>query len=172
MIANIRRAAAIAAAAGAVAGVSLLSAGTAMANPSDVACSAADVNVAVTKDPGGAAGHEAFLISYTAAGPHTNCKLQGAPGGMVFTAAGNPITDVSVAPDGGVAAPVNLTAASPAHSYLIQATGDAPHAAVPTSVEFGLPAPAEGQDSHEVAAWPADEPIKGAVLQVSPVTQG
>lgn len=172
MIASIRRIAAVAAAAGALAGVSLLSAGTAMANPSDVACTAADVNVAVTKDPGGAAGHEAFLISYTASNPHTNCKLQGAPGGVVFTNGGAPISDVSVAPDGGVAQPVNLTASSPAHSYLIQATGDAPHAAVPTSVEFGLPSPAEGQDTHEIAAWPANEPIKGAVLQLSPVTQG
>ncbi|WP_243790900.1 DUF4232 domain-containing protein [Saccharopolyspora gloriosae] len=172
MIANIRRAAAIAATVGAVAGASLLSAGSALANPSDVACGAADVNVAVTKEQGGAAGHEAFLISYTAANPQTNCKLQGAPGGVVFTAADGPISDVSVAPDGGVAEPVNLTASSPAHSYLIQATGDAPHAAVPGSVELDLPSPAEGQDTREVAAWPANEPIKGDVLQVTPVTQG
>ena len=168
MITTLRRIAATTAVTGVVAGGMALSMGAASANPSEAPCTAADVNVTVTKEPSAATGHEAFRIDYTAATPHTNCKLQGVPADVVFTDHGAPIHGVKVIPDGGVAEPVNLTAHSPAHSYLLQATQAAPHATIPTSVDFALPSTAP--NTREVAAWPAGEQIKG-VLQVTPITQ-
>ncbi|MEU6130711.1 DUF4232 domain-containing protein [Saccharopolyspora sp. NPDC047091] len=169
MFANIRRIAAAAAVTGAVAGISVLSAGAATANPSDAACTAADVDVMVVKEQGGAAGHEAFRVDYTAANPNVNCKLQGGPRGVVFTENGAPIQGVEVVPENSAAQPVNLTATSPAHSYLIQATAAAPHAEVPTGVEFSLPSATE--DGRVATDWPGGEQLKG-VLQATPVAQG
>ncbi|WP_258344915.1 DUF4232 domain-containing protein [Saccharopolyspora gregorii] len=169
MFANIRRIAAAAAVTGAVAGISVLSAGAATANPSDTACTAADVNVTVVKEQGGAAGHEAFRIDYAATNPDVNCKLQGGPRGLVFNENGAPIPGIDVVPENSAAEPVNLTASSPAHSYLIQAADAAPHAAVPTGVEFSLPSALE--DDRVATDWPGGEQLKG-VLQATPVAQG
>ncbi|MFR9729062.1 DUF4232 domain-containing protein [Saccharopolyspora sp. MS10] len=165
MISNIRRIAAAAAVTGVVAGASALTAGVATANPSDVPCTADDVTIAVTKDPGSGAGHEAFRIDYTAAGPHTNCKLQGAPTDVVFGISGRPLPGVEVTTTGDAANPVNLTASSPAHSYLIQELAAEPNATVPSSIDFTLPS-ADG--SYARVAWPADGEIKNS-LQATPV---
>ncbi|MEV0698441.1 DUF4232 domain-containing protein [Saccharopolyspora sp. NPDC050389] len=170
MITHIRRTAVALAVAGAAAGATVLGAGAAIANPSDAPCSSADVSVQVTKDPSHSAGHEAFLITYTAASPTTNCLLQGTPTGMSFADGDVPVPGVGVQPDAAQALPVNLTAAHPAQSRIIQATEAAPNPSVPTSVSFALPTPPVGQATQVAAAWPVGEPLKGGTVTVSPVS--
>ncbi|MCX2731090.1 DUF4232 domain-containing protein [Saccharopolyspora sp. NFXS83] len=165
MTTKFRRIAAATAVAGAAFGITALTADPAVANPSDALCTSADVNVAVTKDPEHAAGHEAFLIDYTAASPTTNCKLQGVPAGVSFHAGEAPIPGVTVNPERTPAAPVNLTASKPAFSRIVQQTGAPANPTVPTSVEFDL------RNGHVTAAWPTGESIKGDVLTATPIAQ-
>lgn len=167
---HFRRTAVALAVTGAAAGAALFGAGAAFANPSDKPCSSEDVRVQVTKDPSHAAGHEAFLITYTATSPTTNCSLQGAPTGVSFTSADAPVDGVVVAPDSSQALPVNLTASHRAESRIIQRTAAEPNPSVPTSVTFDLPTAAAGQPTRATAAWPAAEMLKGSSLSATPVS--
>ncbi|QUH05529.1 DUF4232 domain-containing protein [Saccharopolyspora erythraea] len=172
MMKHFRRTALALAVTGAAAGAAVLGTGAALANPSDKPCSSEDVRVQVTKDPSHAAGHEAFLITYTAASPTTNCSLEGTPTAMSFNTGDAPISGVTVVPDASQAPPVNLTAAHPAESRIIQEIAAAPNPSQPTSVSFALPTLAAGQPTEVAAFLPAGEPLKGTEVTVTPVSPG
>jgi hypothetical protein len=160
-----KRVAATVAAGGVVAGGLLLAAGPAGANPSDTPCGTADVHVGVTADPTHAAGHEAYVLTYTAAAPTTNCKLEGTPAALAFTAGGQRIPDVTATPDGATGGPVNLRAGHPAESRIVQQADARPNAVTPTAVSFQLPS---GQPVG--AEWPAGAPLKGTGVQVTAIS--
>ncbi|MCR6481557.1 DUF4232 domain-containing protein [Amycolatopsis sp. OK19-0408] len=151
---------------GLTAGGLFLATGAANAMPSDTPCGASDVNVSVTPDPSGAAGHEAFVLTYTAASPTTNCKLEGAPTAVSFLAGGQQLP-VTTSPDNSESVPVNLRAGHPAESRVIQRSAAAP-SATPEFVTFDLPTGPFGQPVS--VAWPAGEPLKGDNVQVTPVS--
>ncbi|MBB5857806.1 DUF4232 domain-containing protein [Amycolatopsis umgeniensis] len=155
---------------GLVAGGLLVAGGVAGAMPSDKLCGASDVEVTVTPDPTHATGHEAYVLTYTAASPTTNCKLQGAPTALTFVADGQLIDDVTVVPDptAANAAPVNLREGHPAVSRIVQASAEEPNALTPTTITFDLPTGPGGVPV--VADWPAGEPLKGATVQATAVT--
>ncbi|AUI58587.1 DUF4232 domain-containing protein [Amycolatopsis sp. BJA-103] len=155
---------------GLVAGGLLVAGGVAGAMPSDKLCGASDVEVSVTQDPSHAAGHEAYVLTYTAASPTTNCKLKGAPTALTFVADGQLIDDVAAVPDATAAnaAPVNLREGRPAVSRIVQASAAAPNPRTPTTITFDLPTGPGGVPV--VADWPAGEPLKGATVQVTAVT--
>ena len=88
---------------GLVAGGLFLAGGAANAMPSDTPCGASDVHVSVAADPSNAAGHEAYVLTYTAASPTTNCKLEGAPTALTFIADGQRLP-VTATTDGSEAA--------------------------------------------------------------------
>lgn len=154
---------------GVAAGGLLVATGTANAMPSDTPCGASDVQVTVTPDPEHAAGHEAYLLTYTAASSATNCKLQGAPTAMTFVADGQRITDVFSVPDGtaGDSTPVNLRAGHPAVSRIVQPSTEPANPITPTTVSFDLPTGPNGESVS--AQWPADAPLKGSIVQITPV---
>ena len=150
---------------GLVAGGLVLAAGAANAMPSDHPCGASDVRVSVAPDPSNAAGHEAYVLTYTASSPTTNCKLEGAPTAVSFLAGGQRLA-VSATPDGSEALPVNLRAGHPAESRIIQRSAAAPSGA-PDFVTFDLPTGPFGQPVS--VAWPAGAAVKGDAVQVTPV---
>jgi hypothetical protein len=123
------------------------------------------VHVTVTADPAHAAGHEAYVLTYTAAAPTTNCKLDGTPAALAFTAGGQPIPGVTAVPDGATGAPVNLRAGHPAASRIVQQADARPNAVTPTAVSFGLPS------GRPVSAdWPAGAPLRGTSVAVTAIS--
>jgi hypothetical protein len=153
---------------GVVAGGLLLATGAAGAMPSDALCGASDVHVTVARDPSNAAGHEAYVVTYTATSPTTNCKLQGAPTALTFVADGRRLGHITAVPDGAEALPVNLRAGHPAVSRIVQRSAAAPAPVTPTTVSFDLPTGPYGQPVS--ADWPAGAPLKGETVQVTPVS--
>ncbi|MFJ7211827.1 DUF4232 domain-containing protein [Amycolatopsis sp. NPDC098790] len=151
---------------GFTAGGLVLAAGAANAMPSDHPCGASDVRVSVAPDPSNAAGHEAYVLTYTAASPTTNCKLEGAPTAVSFLAGGQPLA-ISATPDGSESVPVNLRDGHPAVSRVIQRSAATPSAA-PEFVTFDLPTGPYGQPVS--VAWPAGASVKGDSVQVTPVS--
>lgn len=149
---------------GLVAGGLFLAGGAANAMPSDTPCGASDVHVTVAPDPSNAAGHEAYVLTYTAASPTTNCKLEGAPTALTFIAGGQ-LLPVTATQDGSESVPVNLRAGHPAVSRIVQRSAAAP--SVPTFVTFDLPTGPYGQPVS--VEWPAGAPLKGDTVQVTPV---
>ncbi|WP_344431184.1 DUF4232 domain-containing protein [Amycolatopsis minnesotensis] len=164
-----KRTAAATIAGGVLAGGMLLATGSASAMPSDTPCGASDVNVSVTPDPTHASGHEAYLITYTAASEDTNCKLQGTPTDVSFAGDGQAV-GISVVPEpaSGGAGPVNLRAGHPAESRLVQAAHEAPLPQIPVSVTFDLPTGPDGQPVS--VAWPEGQPLKGTEVQTTAVS--
>ncbi|MFC3448347.1 DUF4232 domain-containing protein [Amycolatopsis speibonae] len=167
---QVKRAAAAMTVGGLVTGGLLVAGGVAGAMPSDKLCGASDVEMTVTPDPSHSAGHEAYVLTYTAASPTTNCKLQGAPTALTFVDDGQLIDDVAAVPDATAAnaAPVNLRDGHPAVSRVVQASAEAPNPRTPTTVTFDLPTGPGGVPV--VADWPAGGPLKGATVQVTAVT--
>jgi hypothetical protein len=152
---------------GLVAGGLVLAGGAANAMPSDRPCGAPDVHVTVAPDPANAAGHEAYVLTYTAASPTTNCKLEGTPTAVAFLDGGQRLP-VTAAPDGSEPLPVNLRDGHPAVSRIVQRAAAAPSAA--EYVTFDLPTGPSGQPVS--VAWPAGAPVKGGTVQVTPVGDG
>jgi hypothetical protein len=150
---------------GLVAGGLLVAAGAANAMPSDTPCGASDVHVSIAADASHAAGHEAYVVTYTAASPTTNCKLEGAPTALTFLAGGQRLP-VTATPDGSESVPVNLRAGHPAVSRIVQRSAAAPGGA-PNFVSFDLPTGPYGQPVS--VEWPAGAPLKGDTVQVTPV---
>lgn len=166
--------ASVALASGVAAGALLLTGGAASAMPSDTPCTASDVRVSVTPDPTGAAGQEAFVIHYTAAGPTTNCRLEGTPTAVTFTkGSGHSESDGSnttVTPDStDPGQPVNLQAGHPAESRILQASA-APATFQPSVVNLSLPTGPNGDTV--TVAWPANAPLKGTTAEVTAVSAG
>ncbi|MEV6648222.1 DUF4232 domain-containing protein [Amycolatopsis sp. NPDC051371] len=151
---------------GLVAGGLFLAGGAANAMPSDTPCGASDVHVTVARDPSNAAGHEAYVLTYTAASATTNCKLEGAPTALAFLAGGQRLP-VTATPDGSEAVPVNLRAGHPAVSRIVQRSAAAP-SATPNFVTFDLPTGPYGQPVS--VEWPAGAVLKGDTVQVTPVS--
>ncbi|WP_285477001.1 DUF4232 domain-containing protein [Amycolatopsis sp. NBRC 101858] len=149
---------------GLAAGGLFLAAGAANAMPSDTPCGASDVTVTVAPDPSHAAGHEAYVLTYIAASPTTNCKLEGAPTALTFLAGGQRLP-VTAAPDGSESVPVNLREGHPAVSRIVQRSAAA--AVSPTVVTFDLPTGPYGQPVS--VDWPAGAPLKGDTVRVTPV---
>ncbi|WIY05150.1 DUF4232 domain-containing protein [Amycolatopsis mongoliensis] len=150
---------------GLAAGGLVLAAGAANAMPSDTPCGASDVHVTVARDPSNAAGHEAYVLTYTAASPTTNCKLEGAPTAVTFIAGGQRLP-VTATPDGSESVPVNLREGHPAVSRIVQRSAAA--AVAPTAVTFDLPTGPYGQPVS--VEWPAGAPLKGDTVRVTPVS--
>ncbi|WP_370969127.1 DUF4232 domain-containing protein [Amycolatopsis sp. cg9] len=150
---------------GLAAGGLLVAGGAANAMPSDHPCGASDVHVTVAPDPSNAAGHEAYVLTYTAASPTTNCKLEGAPTAVGFLAGGQRLP-IAVTTDAAEAVPVNLRDGHPAVSRIVQRSAAAPSAA--DFVTFDLPTGPYGQPVS--VAWPAGAPVKGDTVQVTPVS--
>jgi hypothetical protein len=150
---------------GLVAGGLLVAAGAANAMPSDTPCGASDVHVSVARDPANAAGHEAYVLTYTAASPTTNCKLEGAPTALTFIAGGQRLP-VAATADGSESVPVNLRDGHPAGSRIVQRSAATPSAA-PAFVSFDLPTGPYGQPVS--VEWPAGAVLKGDSVQVTPV---
>jgi hypothetical protein len=151
---------------GLVAGGLVLAGGAANAMPSDKPCGAPDVHVTVAADPTHAAGHEAYVLTYTAASPTTNCKLEGTPTALSFIARGKRLP-ITATPDTSQALPVNLRDGHPAVSRIVQATAAAP-LGVPAWVSFDLPTGPYGQPVS--VEWPAGAVVKGRTVQVTPVS--
>ncbi|WP_439384069.1 DUF4232 domain-containing protein [Amycolatopsis lexingtonensis] len=149
---------------GLAAGGLLLAGGAANAMPSDHPCGASDVHVTVAPDPSNAAGHEAYVLTYTAASPYTNCKLEGAPTAVGFLAGGQRLP-IAVTTDASEAVPVNLREGHPAVSRIVQRS--AATSAAADFVTFDLPTGPYGQPVS--VAWPAGAPVKGDTVQVTPV---
>jgi hypothetical protein len=146
-----------------------LGSGAAQAMPSDAPCSSSDVTVSITPDPSNAAGHEAFVVTYTATGPGTNCKLEGTPTGVHFSTDGTPLA-VTVTPDTTqTAAPVNLREGHPATSRIIQQSAAAPDP-TPTTASLYLPTALTGQSTFVEVPWPAGGTLKGSTVEVTPVS--
>ncbi|MDA3646863.1 DUF4232 domain-containing protein [Saccharopolyspora indica] len=155
----------------AVSASSAVTAGPVSADPTEVPCTAEDVTITVTKDLSPPGEFEEFLIKYTAATPETSCTLQGPPiKAGLFTEAG-PVPGVVVESDDGMGDPVIVEGSMFGISRLSQTTGDPANPVIPTSIELTLPGVPAGQESREVAAWPADEPVKGSSLYATQITQ-
>jgi hypothetical protein len=152
---------------GVVAGGLFLAAGAANAMPSDTPCGASDVHVTVAPDPSNAAGHEAYVLTYTATSPTTNCKLQGAPTALTFIAGGQRLP-IATTVDGAEQLPVNLRDGHPAVSRIVQRSAATPSPVAPTTVTFDLPTGPYGQPVS--VDWPAGAPLKGDGVQVTPVS--
>lgn len=171
MNAKFRRIAAATAVAGAVLGLSSLTAGAALANPSDQLCTADDLNVTVTKDLAQPGETEAFLVKYTGTSPDTNCKLQGTPGKVALLDGETPLEGAVVRSDDTPAEPVNVQGKTLFGISRIVQQADAPaNPVVPSGVRLVLPGIEPGPDSYETAAWPAGEVIKGSTLTATPIT--
>ncbi|TDD39163.1 DUF4232 domain-containing protein [Saccharopolyspora elongata] len=153
------------------AGLSALTAGSAVANPSDAPCTSDDINVTVTKDLAEPGEFEAFLIKYTAANPTTKCTLQGPPLKVGLYSESGPVPGVVVGSDDSPGEPVIVDGSMFGISRISQRTANPPNPVIPASVEFELPGVPNGQGAREVAAWPAGEPIKGSAPYATPITQ-
>lgn len=150
---------------------SALTAESAMTGPSEVPCTAEDINITVTKDLSPPGEYEEFLIKYSAATPETSCTLQGPPiKPGLFTEAG-PVPGVVVEPDDGMGDSVLVEGSMFGISRLSQTTADPANPVIPTSIEFNLPGVPAGQNSHVIGAWPADEPVKGSSLYATQIVQ-
>ncbi|WP_370948794.1 DUF4232 domain-containing protein [Amycolatopsis sp. cg5] len=156
----------------ATAGVVLL-APAASANPSDKPCDISDLTVTVTPDPTSAAGQQAYVIHYAAAGEHTNCKLQGIPTVVTFTKGsghsegdGSGIVVVPDDPSGDSYIPVNVQPGKPAESRILMAS-QAPVTFVPSAVNLNLPS-AHGDTV--TVGWPTGAPLKGDSVEVTAVS--
>ncbi|USX55599.1 DUF4232 domain-containing protein [Lentzea sp. HUAS12] len=149
-----------------------LAAGTASANPSDQPCDVADLVVSVTKDPYSSAGQEAFVLHYEAAGPTTNCKLQGVPTGVTFTkGSGHGEGDgsgITVVPDnpGSDPAPVNVRPGKAAESRILMSSQE-PESFLPDVVNLNLPV--EGGHTTTVG-WPDGQSLRGSQVEVTDVS--
>ncbi|MFD8498077.1 DUF4232 domain-containing protein [Amycolatopsis sp. NPDC059657] len=156
----------------ATAGVVLL-APAASANPSDKPCDISDLTASVTPDSSSAAGQQAYVIHYVAAGAHTNCKLQGVPTAVTFTKGsghsegdGSGIVVVPDDPSGDSSVPVNIQPGKPAESRILMAS-QAPVTFVPSVVNLNLPI----TDGDTVTVgWPAGAPLKGKSVEVTAVS--
>lgn len=151
-----------------------LLAATASANPSDKPCDTSDLVVSVTKDPTSAAGQQAYVIHYVAAGPHTNCSLRGAPTAVTFTrgsghseADGSTIQVLLDNPS-GVPVPVNVQPGRSAESRILMAS-QAPVTFVPNVVNLNLPVAGGGYTV--TVAWPAGAPLRGDHVELTDVSQ-
>jgi hypothetical protein len=153
---------------GSAAGISALTAGSAMADPVGTQCTGDDVSVTVTKDLAQPGEFEAFLVKYSAATPATSCTLQGPPLKVGLTTESGPVPGVMVESDDSAGDPVIVEGSMFGISRISQRTADAPNPVIPTAVELDLPG---ALGSREVAAWPAGEPIKGSAPYATPVTQ-
>ncbi|MBK1789397.1 DUF4232 domain-containing protein [Prauserella cavernicola] len=170
---TLRTIASVTAAGGIAAGTLFLGGGAASAMPSDKPCDIADVNVSISQDEGHAAGHEAFVLHYTAANPTINCQLDGFPSGMTFTQGsghGNDQSaDMEIVPDrtdGSAPMPVNLRAGHPAESRIVL-DSQAPVTFFPDVVNLNLPA--QYGDTTTVA-WPEGAPLTGYSVTVTDVS--
>ncbi|MEV6237430.1 DUF4232 domain-containing protein [Lentzea sp. NPDC051838] len=150
-----------------------LLAGTASANPSDKPCDTSDLVVSVTKDPTSAAGQQAYVIHYVAAGPHTNCSLVGAPTAVTFTkgsghsqADGSTIQVVLDDPY-SVPAPVNVQPGKPAESRILMAS-QAPVTFQPSVVNLNLPVAGGGYTV--TVGWPEGMPLRGDHVELTNVS--
>jgi hypothetical protein len=149
-----------------------LATGAASANPSDRPCDVSDLVVSVTKDPYSSAGQEAFVLHYTAAGPDTNCKLQGVPTAVTFTkGSGHGEGDgsgITVAPDNpsGEPAPVNVQPGKPAESRILMRSQE-PESFLPDVVNLNLPV--EGGHTTTVG-WPDGQSLRGSQVEVTDVS--
>ncbi|MFS8097194.1 DUF4232 domain-containing protein [Lentzea alba] len=146
--------------------------GTASANPSDKPCDTSDLVVSVTKDPTSAAGQQAYVIHYVAAGPHTNCSLQGAPTAVTFTKGNGHSqadgSDIQVLLDDpyGHPAPVNVQPGRPAESRILVGS-QAPVTFWPSVVNLNLPA----TNGHTVTVgWPENAPLRGDHVELTAVS--
>lgn len=165
-----RRVIATTAVAGA-AGLTALTAGSAVADPSAAPCTSDDINVTLTKDIAQPGEFEAFLVKYEAANPTTSCTLQGPPLRVgLFTESG-PVPGVVVESDDSVGEPVVVDGSMFGISRISQRTTNPPNPVIPTSIELDLPGAPAGQDAHEAAAWSEGEPVKGSALYATPITQ-
>jgi hypothetical protein len=151
----------------------LLAGGTANATtpgtPSNTPCTPSDVNVSVAPDPTHSAGQEAFVITYTATSPTTNCELVGTPTNVSFVAGGQgSSSNTTVTPDapGSAPAPVNLRDGQPAQSYILQSADAAPTFS-PDALNMSLPTGPDGYST--TVAWPANAPLKGTTAEVTAV---
>ncbi|MGW6443237.1 DUF4232 domain-containing protein [Lentzea sp. NPDC055074] len=149
-----------------------LVAGVASANPSDQPCDVADLNVSVTHDPYSSAGQQAFVLHYSAASEHTNCKLQGAPTAVTFTkGSGHGEGDdsgftVVLDDPNGTPAPVNVQPGKPAESRIL-VSSQAPASFKPDVVNLNLPV----DGGHTVTvAWPAGEALRGSSVELTSVS--
>ncbi|MFD4637271.1 DUF4232 domain-containing protein [Lentzea sp. NPDC058436] len=150
-----------------------LATGAASANPSDQPCDVSDLVVSVTKDPYSSAGQEAFVLHYNAAGPDTNCKLQGVPTGVTFTkGSGHGEGDgsgITVVPDNPNSdpAPVNVQPGKDAESRILMSSQE-PVSFQPDVVNLNIPA----ENGHTTTVtWPDDEPLRGSEVEVTDVSQ-
>ncbi|RKT86477.1 hypothetical protein SAMN05421805_106128 [Saccharopolyspora antimicrobica] len=151
--------------------VSASSAVTVLADPGEVPCTAEDIDITVTKDLSPPGEYEEFLIKYSAATPETSCTLQGPPiKAGLFTEAG-PVPGVVVESDDGMGDPVLVEGSMFGISRISQTTSDPANPVIPASIELTLPGVPAGQDSREVGAWPAGEPVKGSSLYATQITQ-
>ncbi|WP_243790354.1 DUF4232 domain-containing protein [Saccharopolyspora gloriosae] len=171
MTAKLRRTIAATAVAGLALGLSTLAAGSALANPSDTLCTSDDLNIEVTRDLAEPGEYEAFLVKYTAASPHTNCKLEGGSADFAFFNGADKIPGVEVQVDHTPEKPVSVDGSLFGISRILQKVDAPANPAVPTAVEFDLPGIPDGPAAHEAATWPADEPIKGDVLIATQISQ-
>ncbi|NYH78526.1 hypothetical protein FHR84_001851 [Actinopolyspora biskrensis] len=130
-------------------------------------CTAGDLSIDITKDPHGGAGQQAFAVHYTAADADTHCLMQGFPTNVRFYQPNGEIaTGIFATAEHTVAEAVTIDADHSGVSYFVQpATGQ--HNAV-GSVSFRTPTGV--QRNHVEVAWP-DEPVHGAELKVTPVSQ-
>jgi hypothetical protein len=150
------------------AGLSALTAGSAMADPVDTPCTGDDVNVTVARDLAQPGEFEAFLVKYSAATPATSCTLQGPPLKVGLSTESGPVPGVVVESDDSPGDPVIVEGSMFGISRISQRTADAPNPVIPTTVELDLPG---APGSREIAAWPTGEPIKGSAPYATPVTQ-
>ncbi|MGW1680110.1 DUF4232 domain-containing protein [Saccharopolyspora sp. NPDC002376] len=153
------------------AGLSALTAGSAMADPADVPCTSNDLNITVTKDLAQPGEFESFLVKYAAAGPDTRCTLQGPPLRVGLFGESGPVPGVSVESDDSPGDSVLVEGSMFGISRISQRTANPPNPVIPASVEFDLPGVPAGPGSHAVAAWPTGEPIKGSAPYATPIVQ-
>ncbi|MEU6132057.1 DUF4232 domain-containing protein [Saccharopolyspora sp. NPDC047091] len=168
---KLRRAIAATAVAGVALGVSTLTAGSALADPSDAPCTSDEVNIEVTRDLADPGEYEAFLVKYTAASPDVSCTLEGGAADFAFFDGADQVPGVEVQVDHAPREPVLVEGSMFGISRISQRVEDPAGPVVPTDVEFNLPGVPDGPAAHESAAWPADEPIKGEVLIASTISQ-
>lgn len=130
-------------------------------------CTAGDLSIDITKDPHGGAGQQAFAVHYTAADADTHCLMQGLPTELRFYQPnGETAPGISATAEHTVAEAVTIDADHSGVSYFVQpATGQHNELG---SVSFRTPTGV--QRNRVEVAWP-DEPVHGAELKVTPVSQ-
>ncbi|KAA9158117.1 hypothetical protein FPZ12_023735 [Amycolatopsis acidicola] len=140
----------------ALGGTALATAGVAGAMPTDEGqCNQEQVHVEVTQEAGGAMGHHADVLHYTAATPDVRCVMQGAPTATVFFDGGGAPLGVPTSQAAGTGdRQVTIDATHSACSYVIIADGDGPGPQV-SGLSFALPS--GGVDTVTQVAWPAPD---------------